>query len=219
MDFSDQLALNTLLNNLTREISDHSTANFTFFNELIRCFENSTIDILSDDKSFPAGIPEPGVLPDKEKDPIGRATAEVAIIAAAWAFLHEVRHIRHQQEETSYNPYDFTEEEAHAEELSCDEFATKFILDNINDYCEQSGYDVGLVRKKRQLGIYIALFNLALLTKDKWGSSKTHPSLKERMDKVQVHLKYPEDLDLETIVTSMFTALRNIWPEVPCIEF
>ncbi|WOA52332.1 phage exclusion protein Lit family protein [Dickeya solani] len=219
MDFPDQLALNTLLNNFTCEISNHDTVDFSFFNELIRCFENSTIDNLSDEKPLPAGVPEPGVLPDKEKNPIGRATAEVAIIAAAWAFLHEVRHILHQQQGTSYDPYDFTEEEAHAEELSCDEFATKFILDNIDDYCDQSGYDLDLVRKKRKLAIYIALFNLALLTKDNWGSSKTHPSLKERMDNIQLHMKYPNDQDLETIVTSMFTALRNIWPEVPTIEF
>lgn len=208
-----------MLNNFARETSDHSTADFSSFNELIRCFENSTIDTLSDEKPLPEGVSEPGVLPDKDKDPIGRATAEVAIIAAAWAFLHEVRHIRHQQEGTSYDPNDFTEEEAHAEELSCDEFATKFILDKIDEYSVQSGYDADLVRKKRKLAIYFALFNLALLTKDKWGSSKTHPSLKQRMEKVQVHLKYPKDQDLETIVTSMFIALSNIWPEVPCIEF
>ncbi|XOY31283.1 phage exclusion protein Lit family protein [Proteus cibi] len=219
LSFPDKLALNTLQNKLAREISDHSTTNFILFDELIQCFEHSTEDILSDERPLPKGIPEPGALPNRENDTINRATAEVAIIAAAWAFLHEVRHILHQQEGTSYNPNDFTEEEAHAEELSCDEFATKFIIDNIDEYCKQSGYDPNLVRKKRQIAIYIALFSLALLTKDNWESSKTHPSLKERMDRVQAILKNPIDPDVETIVASMFTALRNTWPKVPCIEF
>lgn len=219
LNFPDKLALYTLQNNLAREIIDHSTTDFTLFNELIQCFEHTTKDIVSDESPLPASIPEPGTLPDQKEDPIGRATAEVAIIAAAWAFLHEVRHIRHQQEGTSYDPYDFTEEEAHAEELSCDEFATKFIIDNIGEYCKQSGYDENLVRKKRQIAIYVALFNLALLTKDNWESSKTHPSLKKRMDSVQDILSNQVDQDVETIVTSMFTALRNIWPKVPCVEF
>lgn len=216
---SMQLSLEVMVNNFISNTEDIATADFSNFYNLIDCFENSAKDDFSDEKPFPAGVPEPGVFPDVGTDPINRGTAEIAVISTAWAFLHEVRHIIHQQDGTSYCPHNFTQKQAHTEELSCDEFATKFIIDKMNDYCNKSGDDALLVSRKRKLAIYCALFSLALLTKDNWDASDTHPSLKERMDKVNDLLKHPKDEALEAIVTCMFAALKNIWPLVPCIEF
>lgn len=211
--------LNVLVSEFLEELADLSSVEFANFENLILAFENTSRDEMPDEKPLPAGIPTPGVMPDRQTDPVKRATAEMAIIAAAWAFLHEVRHIIHQQQGTSYNPYEFTQDEAHKEEFSCDEFATKFILEHMDNYCNESGYDYVLVSRKRRLSIYCALFNMTLLSKNSWGSTESHPRLQDRINKVKELMKEPKDEILDYIVEAMFDSLAKIWPSVPIIKF
>lgn len=211
--------LHVLLEELQDELVNFSSADFANFDQLIFAFENTAKDEVPDEKPLPKGIPAPGVMPDSEIEPVKRATAEIAIIAAAWAFLHEVRHIIHQQQGTSYDMNEFTQEQAHNEEFSCDEFATKFILDNIDNYCEESRYDRVLVSRKRRLSIYCALFSVTMLGKNNWGPSNSHPALQDRINKVKMLMKEPDDEIIEYIVEAMFKSLVKIWPTVPTIEF
>lgn len=216
---STESELHVLLEELQEELADFSSADFVNFEQLICAFENTAKDEVPDEKPLPIGIPEPGTMPDSKIEPVKRATAELAIIAAAWAFLHEVRHIIHQQEGTSYDMNEFTQEQAHNEEFSCDEFATKFILDHIDNYCEESMYDRVLVSRKRRLSIYCALFSVTMLGKNNWVFSKSHPSLQDRINKVKALMKEPDDEVLEYIVETMFKSIARIWPTVPTVKF
>src|SRR5437588_9326728 len=79
---------------------------------------------------LPVGVPEPGVLPDVAISAEARAAAELAIFAVGWVFLHEIRHLKHQQEGTAVPP-DGEPAKQQAQEASCDEFATRFILSDV----------------------------------------------------------------------------------------
>jgi len=125
-------------------------------------------------------IPEPGVFPDKNNFPELRAASELAVFASGWAMLHEVRHVKHQQDGTSSTDLERTDK--HKEEFSCDEFATQFILEKISDYAKSTNQNLRLVEKKRKLGIYFALFSLSILSKDKWSETESHPSLQNRIE-------------------------------------
>lgn len=183
---------------------------------LILAFDNTIKNDQSDEEPLPPGIPEPGVLPDKDTDPQGRATAELAIIALSWALLHEVRHIQHQQQNTSATDAD-SPECWRREELSCDAFATKFLLEQMQSYSIQTGYDSALVRRKREMAIYFALFALTLLAKNNWEESDTHPSVQDRINAVCALMGNDRDELAEAIAHTAFSVLRTFWPLAPTI--
>jgi hypothetical protein len=72
---------------------------------------------------------------------------ELATIAAGWALLHEVRHLQ-QQEGTSADPFKADPTRRRAEELSCDDFATRFLLMDVESYARREGVEADLVRHK-----------------------------------------------------------------------
>ncbi|MGQ1800257.1 phage exclusion protein Lit family protein [Serratia marcescens] len=130
--------------------------------------------------------------------------------------MHEIRHIRHQREETSAGAFG-TPECKRNEELSCDEFATKFVLEKMQDYSAGSGDDFSLVRRKRELGVYLALFSLTLLSKDKWEESDSHPSVQERINSVCEIMGHDRDETASVIAHAAFATLRVIWPSAPMV--
>ncbi len=199
------------------ESKDFPAVDLTRFQELVAAFETAIQNDQSDETPLPAGVPEPGTLPDKDRDPQGRAASELSIIAVAWALLHEVRHIRHQREGTSASVHGDTREARQHEEFSCDEFATRFILEHVQRYSDESGYDPVLVRRKREMSIYFALFALTLLAKDSWAASDTHPSVQDRIDAVCGLMGNDRDELAEAIAHTAFATLRTLWPSAPMI--
>jgi hypothetical protein len=195
------------------ETESLEAVDLTRFKALVSAFE---IALASDDlalEPLPPGVPAPGHYPEKETDPQGRATAELATIAAAWALLHEVRHIRHQREGTGADPQSGDTGAMHAEEFSCDEFATRFLWDQIDDYCRRTGEPAALVRQKRQLGIYLALFALVMLAKDNWRATTSHPGVQTRINAVR-QLMARQDL-AAAIAHVSFAVLGQVSPGAP----
>lgn len=199
------------------ESKDFPTVDLTRFQELIAAFDAALQNDQSDEAPLPDGVPEPGTLLDKNEDPQGRATSELSIIAVAWALLHEVRHIRHQREATSASVHGDTQEAQHGEEFSCDEFATRFILEHAQRYSDENNDDLVLVRRKRETAIYFALFTLTLLAKNSWSASDTHPSVQDRIDAVCGLMGNDRDELAEAIAHTAFATLRTLWPSAPMI--
>lgn len=153
------------------------------FGEMVRGFENM---LLADDPAqvpLPSNVPEPGIYPDKSLDTSARAAAELATIATGWALLHEIRHLQHQQENTGA-AHDEPAEKQHAEVLSCDAFATDFILSGVERYAAGENVPIEKVRLKRELGIYFALFAMTLISAGHCGASASHPAMQTRIDGV-----------------------------------
>jgi hypothetical protein len=174
--------------------------------------------VLKDDEypeAIPCDVPSPGVLVDPKEDYRGRENGEIATFVGGWAFLHEVRHIKHQQDETSCGPQS-TADEMHLEELSCDEYATKFLLEKIAIYAEESEQDRSLIEMKRQLGVYAALFSLTVISKGNWLDSETHPSIQRRIDQVLNILIEHGLSEVASLRASVaFYSLAVIWGDIP----
>lgn len=189
--------------------------NLDRFTELVSAFERCLLSEDVDLEPLPAGVAEPGQYPELSSDPQGRAATELATIAVAWALLHEVRHIQHQREGTGADPKGDDEKAKHAEELSCDAFATGFLLDHIEQYAQDSGQSADLIRQKRQLGIYFGLFGVAMLAKDKWGKSASHPAVQTRLEAVKDRMKGQQSELAAAIAHAAFAVLGIVWPGAP----
>lgn len=163
---------------------------------------------------LPEGVSEPGFYPDAAMYPQMRASGELATFATGWAFLHEIRHLQHQQEMTSV-AIGAPAREQHAEEFSCDEFATRFILDHIDDYAARENVSADKVRQKREIGIYFALFTLTLMGRNHWGQSDSHPSVQKRIDAVMRQMGSDGTRPSDVIAHAAFNALWSRWSEAP----
>jgi len=169
----------------------------------------------SDPEAVPlVGLPEPGHLPDKEAEPQLRAAAELAIFATGWALLHEVQHLKHQQDGSSAGP-DAPPDLARAEELSCDEFATQFLMRDVARYAIESDSDAEIAHRKRTTGIYFAMFALVVLNHPKWHETDSHPSVQQRLDAVREHLSGNRIDEGLCIAALAFSSLQDLWPSAP----
>lgn len=163
---------------------------------------------------LPEEVPEPGIYLDTARNPSGRAAAELATIATGWALLHEVRHLQHQQEGTGADQ-DAPSPAKHAEELSCDEFATTFILEMTDAYAEAQSVNAELVRRKRQLGIYFAMFAMTLIGAGRWESSDSHPAMQAQIDAAIRQMGGTGTHAADAIAHAAFVALWRLYPDAP----
>lgn len=136
-------------------------------------------------------------------------------MAVGWALLHEGRHIKHQQEGTGADPHGTAPEPFHEEEFSCDEFATKFLLEKAGDYARDESVEVEKVQRKRQLAVYFAFFAITLLAKDNWAASLSHPAVQDRIDAVTALIGADRCELTEAIAHTSFAALRTLLPAAP----
>jgi Peptidase U49 len=164
---------------------------------------------------LPVGVPEPGTFPGAAGHPNGQAPAELATVATAWSLLHEVRHLQHQQDGTGTDPDTDDQTAVRGEETSCDQFATEFLMEKVADYAAESGFDEARVLQKRQLGVYMALFTIALLTKDRWGTSDSHPALADRLEAAKACFGSQRQSEADHIAELAFQALGHAWPGAP----
>ena len=187
----------------------------TRFREMIACFFRILTEDNLDAIHLPKGIPDYGKFLDKKKSPQMRAAAELATIATGWALLHEVRHLQHQQDGTSATQTD-PREKRWAEELSCDLYATQFLLDKADKYAAAASEPVDKVRQKRKTGIYFALFTMVLINADRWHETDTHPAMEQRIAEVMRKMNAEGTTWLADIVAHMaFVALWTEFPDAP----
>lgn len=162
---------------------------------------------------FPAGIPEPGPVDTLPVGSMARAAGEVAMFASGWAFLHECKHLMHQQEGTSGGD---DPDACCTEELFCDAFATRFLLERIGDYANELNVQAAKVQLKRQLGIYFALYAIAVIGRDQWGATKTHPAVQARIDQALALMSETGfSKGAAIFATGSFAALQAVLKDVP----
>lgn len=196
------------------ETATMNIADFSRFEEMIKIFFRILEADDTESINLPAGVPEPGHYPNADEGPSKRAVAELATFATGWALLHEVRHLQHQQEGTGAE-LQAQIGENHAEELSCDEFATRYILDKVDDYSHNHSVSVEQVRHKRQLGIYFAMFAMTLIGAEHWESSDSHPPMQMRIDAAITQMGTTGTAMPDAVAHAAFAALWNRWPDAP----
>jgi hypothetical protein len=195
--------------------TETGTADLNRFHDILRCIDLIRHAAAAEDIPLPDNIPEPGILVETDQDKEARAAGEFAIFAVGWAFLHEIRHLMHQQEGTS-TASSTDAEERRREEFSCDDFAARFLLEKAGKYAASQNVSKSAVLFKRQIGIHFALFALAILGRDKWGDSEFHPATQRRIDNVLNVLEEAGFSKGAAIISiTAFLALRWTYPDAP----
>lgn len=193
-------------------VNKQADPDFTRFKDLL-AFLDQVLHSADPMDNWDSEIPPPGHLADAAESAEKRAIAELAMFATTWTFLHEIRHIRHQQDGTS-SSYG-TKEQQHDEELSCDAFATLFMTEKAAEYAATSNQPEHLVLQKRRLGIYFAMFAITVIGKDCLVETDSHPSVRRRIkaviDASGGKLNHPE----LAITLGIFTALQCVFPDAP----
>ena len=184
------------------------------FRHMVACLSRILMEKDPEAISMPEGIPDPGILPDGKESPETRATAELAIFATGWALLHEVRHLQHQQEATGAAPGD-SPKRRRQEELSCDLYATRFLLDRVGEYATATAEPVAKVRQKREIGIYFALFAMVMIGADHWRETDTHPAMEKRIAEVIRKMNADGTRPADCVALMAFVALWTAFPDAP----
>lgn len=138
-----------------------------------------------EDFLWPEDIPKPeqGRPTDDER----AAVFDLSCMAAAYVFLHELRHVMFSADgDAPESPID--------EEYACDNFAKDMMTSHIKKYSEQSGYPEDKVTMKRAMGIALASSFLLFATGRKnLSDSSTHPQVHGRWLCTVRTLELPEN--------------------------
>ncbi len=127
------------------------------------------------DFTWPSSIPKPD--DGKPSDVNGGMVFDLLCMASAYCFLHELRHLQLRNFGNNLDPIQ--------EEHECDKYAREFLLEKIEDYAQQSGYDLTLLKNKRGMAIALASILLLVVTpKSYWKGSTSHPSVVSRIQEL-----------------------------------
>lgn len=162
--------------------ANHTNPDLKIFRLLLSEFDRLYDCDDVDNVAMPIGIPAPETFPCSSDEIEVQAAAKISIISLSWAFLHEIKHIKHQQAGTSA-PNDDSDA-SRKEELSCDEFATKFIFEKINKIPNASPKEKESMIKLRETSIYFSIFTMLLISKGHWDKTESHPSMQERIKNI-----------------------------------
>lgn len=125
-----------------------------------------------EDFTWPEGIPMPEN--GKSKNIELSVVFDLVLMATAYVFLHELKHV-------IFSAEDNAPENALEEELQCDQFAAEVILRDIRVYVNQSGYATEMVQMKRSMGIALGAAFLAIATpRELLAGSNSHPAVHKR---------------------------------------
>lgn len=191
-----------------------NTTDLSHFREMTESFANMLKETDPEAVALPKGVPEPGVYPDSEDFPQMRAASELATIATGWALLHEIHHLKHQQDGTGAT-VDDPPDKWRSEEFSCDSFATTFLLDRVDEFASSENVSAEKVNQKRELGIYFALFALSLIGVGSWAETDSHPAIGARISAIMKQMGSDGTRNSDAIAHAAFVALWSIWPDAP----
>ena len=143
-----------------------------------------------DDLEWPPTISLPGTRPDPSFDPTGRATFDLACLAAATTFFHELRHVQFAAQRDA-PPLSVEEERA------CDVHARSMLLDRVADYCATTGEPHPQVLNKRIMGLATAAFCIAHVEPASLQAAivDTHPPVPERFKALVLDAGAADDAD------------------------
>lgn len=127
------------------------------------------------DIAWPSGIPNPDN--GKPSDLHGSMAFDLLCMASAYCFLHELRHVQFRNLGSNFDLIE--------EEHECDKYARGFLLEKIEVYAQQSGYDLTLLKNKRGMAIALASILLLVVTPDiHWQGSTSHPPVVSRIQEL-----------------------------------
>lgn len=137
------------------------------------------------DVDWPEDIPKPTA--GRPQDTQHAAFFDLTLIATAYIFLHELKHIIFAAEEDA-------PDDPVVEEYECDAFARRILFDQIDEYSRSSGDPAEGVLMKRSMAVALASgFLFASTPKDRLGGSSTHPPIYGRWKEALSSVNLPDN--------------------------
>lgn len=135
------------------------------------------IHLVSDLKEldWPVDVPYPATNRESLTNVEDQACFDIACLAAAATFLHEIRHVQFAAEGNA-------PEGSADEERACDDFSRIMLLEKIEVYSLSSGEVADRVASKRVIGLATAALNIAHAEHQSMAGAVqgTHPPIRER---------------------------------------
>ena len=181
------------------------------FEEFVKLYKEKDISTIK----MPEGVPEPCCAQYSDlQEPHVLMAMDLAKLAVAWVFFHEIKHVQDQHERGDAEQGNFKKDkkELHRDEFACDEYATKFLLKKVEQYAQDCAVDPSSAKSNRVLGIYIALFAMTLMKAGDWGESEKHPAMQDRIDNVTKYISSSGTGVADWIVHDIFDRLQHKWP-------
>jgi len=143
---------------------------------------------LLDDLPWPDEVPQPGTSRDSLKKVEDKACFDLACMAAAASFFHELRHVQFFAQGDT--PADRLEEER-----QCDDFSREFLTAKVSEYCNSSGDDLLQTKSKRIIALSCAAFSIGMAESKGMATAVagTHPPIAERFRHLVLKAHAPDD--------------------------
>jgi hypothetical protein len=154
-----------------------------------------------EDLDWPPEVPRPVASRDELNTVEEQACFEIACMAAAATFLHELRHVQFTAEKNApAAPAD--------EERACDDFCRAMLLDNVDVYCAGTGEPVEQVASKRIIGLASAALTIAQAELHNMASSiqSTHPPIRDRFKHLALNATMSGDATCWSYTASLLIA-------------
>jgi len=138
----------------------------------------------ADAAPWPGDLPRPVTDRDDLENDQHKATFDLALIALAFAFFHEFKHVM----------LDFDKErpsDRREEELQCDVWAREFMTVKLEGYARNHGHNYHEVLSKRSMGLALAALILHEIT-PKHGFNPHYFSIKTRLTTLLADTKLPD---------------------------
>ena len=167
---------------------DENLATFErYYKERLAAAQTLLAADASDNVPWPDDIPQPTV----ERSLLSSVQAKVAfdlvLLATAFVFLHELRHVLLDGEET--RPKVPAEEE-----MACDVWAREILTAKLASYAAEHGHQYGEVLKKRSMGLAMGAIILDTITPAlSRNDTKLYPSIGRRMEALLSGMGLPDN--------------------------
>lgn len=164
------------------------------------CYAANGIRQCSDLNEFPWPQEIPFPTPDREGlcSDEERLCFDVALLAIAATFLHELAHVRFWADGNA-------PEDTREEERACDAFSREFLLSKVSDYALQTSQDGRVVLSKRVMGLATAAFTIDESARI-GGVADNHPTSGDRFRYLALLAPAPENDDCWVYTASLMLA-------------
>lgn len=120
------------------------------FEGLLYVVRNAVAAQSADDVAWPLDLPDP--MADRSSlSAEQKAVFDLAIMATAYGFLHEVQHVMFAKDKNA-------PPRRPDEEIACDVFARDFLLAKIDSYAKTTSWSADLILMKRAMAIALGAF-------------------------------------------------------------
>jgi hypothetical protein len=151
-----------------------------------------------DDFAWPAEVPEPTDDRSSLRTDDERLCFDIAILAAAATFLHELAHVRFWVDGNA-------PEDGQEEERQCDAFSRDFLLSHAPTYASDTGQSEQLVIRKRVMGLATAAFVIDESSRGA-AASDTHPTSGDRFRYLALNFPLSENDDAWVYTAALMLA-------------